>query len=121
MSLISGLTKLRAYQTVSGKEFNEAMKGRKLFKLTTSTENHNGFQYKDGINHEPNFVNHTSSPGLHFTEESHLELWRTYHFNANPVLPKYIRTVTIPDDARVYVDMYYFKTNTLILGPKEEL
>lgn len=118
---MSLLAKLRIYQTISGKEFNEAMKGRNLLKLTIPGEKHYGFQYKDGINHEPKFVNHTSSAGLHFTEEARLELWRTYHFNGQLMVPKYIRKVTIPDDARVYVDMYYYKTDTFILGPREDL
>jgi len=42
---------------LTGKKFNEYFKNKYLVKLTTQTENHNGFQFKTGLNIDENKFN----------------------------------------------------------------
>ena len=111
------------HKTVSGKEFNQIVKktGRKFYKLTNQTENHNGLQYLTGLNADSQkFKGSYNSPGLYFTEERFVHNWeKTLIKTGYPMYFK--RKVTIPDDAKVYYDYDEVKTDKMVLGQKEKL
>ncbi len=107
------------YSVMSGKDFNDEFHysehdiayGRATFiKLTNETENHNGFQFKDGLNvdtHE--FDENNPKTGIYFTTMRFIETWCYYKQQKM----EHVRHVIIPDDAKVYVedDHCIFKTD----------
>lgn len=97
---------------MTGKEFNKIFGSKKLLKFTTMYENHNGFQFRDGLNEDTEaFFPHgeCNAGGIYFTEKEQMHIWlgSWYHW---------VRDVTIPDDARVYVEREKFKADKLILS-----
>src|SRR5579872_410359 len=103
---------------ISGLEFNKLCGKMKLVKLTNETENHNGFQFQDGVNVDNvpfNPSGQCSKGGIYFIDSTAINRWRSYS-NVGKMI--YIRNVSIPDDARVYIEEEKFKTNKIILGPK---
>ena len=102
-------------EVLSGKAFNEKTKGKVFVRFTNSSENHNGFQYKDGLNVDTEKFNPRGSctgGGLYFCEGDQF----TNHYQNHT----YLRFVTIPSDAKVYVDHSKFKANKFILGKRIE-
>ena len=62
----------------SGKEFNDITKDRKLVKLTVEGENHNGFQFKTGLNIDNKPFNPNGSckaGGLYFCDFEFLAMF----------------------------------------------
>lgn len=109
---------------LSGKNFNEMFPNIKLLKLTNNEENHNGFQFKDGLNIDNvpfNPSNYSSLGGLYFVEECYAHHWIHYGDMVKMKTMVNIRTVTIPDDARVYIEYDRLKADKIILGPKTEI
>ena len=108
------------FKEYTGKEFNKKMGRRKLFRFTNFKENHNEFQYKDGLNVDflPFDPSGSGQPGgLYFVDEDKIESYLgmiifCFHW---------IRKVTIPDDARVYVDKYKYKADKIILAPRKKI
>jgi hypothetical protein len=110
---------------LSGKVFNKKFAGIRFVKLTNKKENHNGFQFKTGLNIDTIKFNprgQCRSGGIYFCELDKIGLWVIYgrdifdcQFCVN------YRKVTIPDDAQVYVEKNKFKTNKIILGEKESI
>jgi hypothetical protein len=108
---------LNVGEVFTGKEFNErVMKlNLKLVRLTVESECHNGFQYKTGLNidHVPfNPFGTCTSGGLYFCDIGDFPVFIRYNdkFCVN------IRNVTIPDDAKVYVERNKYKTDKFILS-----
>lgn len=105
---------------ITGKQFNELFPDIEFVKLTNKDEKHNGFQFQDGINaYKYRFKHDTpcSEGGLYFTLKDHAHVWLCYKRNA---LMYHMRKVTIPDDAKVYIETNHnFKTDKFNLGPKE--
>jgi len=98
---------------ISGREFNRLYRGVKLYKFTNLSENHNGFQFKTGLNIDTVPFNPTGNcepGGIYFTEAKFANMWKFIH--------TYCRDVTIPDDAQVYAEYMKFKADKLILGPR---
>jgi hypothetical protein len=104
---------------LSGKQFNKLKGKYEFIKLTNEKENHNGFQFVDGINEDTNTFD-TSYPcskgGIYFCYKHNVQQWTN-----NDVEMKYVRYVTIPDDAKVYYENDKFKTNKLVLGSRQNL
>jgi hypothetical protein len=99
---------------ITGKEFNEIFHGTPLYKFTNLQEIHYGYQYVDGLNVDPNEFDITqgecSKGGLYFTSIKHIYLWVCGN--------KYVRNVTIPDDARICCYETKFKANKIIVGTR---
>lgn len=108
-------------QEMTGKEFNELFPNVEFVKLTNEYENHNDFQYQDGLNVDIHKFDHNrtcSKGGLYFTtkEKAHIWVCYSYHMMYN------IRKVTIPNDARIYIeDNDKFKVDMFILGQKQRI
>src|SRR5665647_3665118 len=105
---------------LTGKEFNAKYTGKTLVKLTSESECHNGFQFKDGLNVDTVPFNPTSEckpGGIYFCELSKFFYWTIY--NEKQMI--WYRKVTIPDDAQVYVESDKFKADKLILSERHEI
>ena len=108
---------LHEKKEMSGEQFNKLFSDTKFVKLTNDLENHNGFQFEDGLNIDTIKFNPSgscSAGGIYFTTYQKAYLWFSYGRN----VMKYIRNVTIPDDARVYIEENKFKVDKIFLGPK---
>jgi hypothetical protein len=95
----------------TGKEFNSLFSQHKFYKILHETLNHNGFQYKEGLNIDSEeFCPHgeCEKGGLYFAMEEHILLYTEYGSK--------IATVHIPDDAMVYIEKEKFKSNKIILS-----
>lgn len=107
---------------ISGEEFNKIYAGIDFVKLTNETECHNNFQFEDGLNIDKQSFNPSGEcklGGIYFVKKDLAFMW-TYYGCTNGVM-KYIRKINIPDDARVYVETDKFKTNKIILSPREKI
>lgn len=110
-------------KTYSGKEFNERCK-EEIFKLTSNTENHNGFQYVTGLNVDTkpfSPMGKCSAGGLYFTTRSFIPEYWQYWMGNVIITMVYARSVTVPDDALVYVERQKYKANKIILGERQLL
>ena len=96
---------------ISGVEFKSKYPTTRFYKLTNETENHNGFQFNDGINIDTVSFNPTgkcSAGGIYFTERDNIGRWISY------INVSYIREIEIIDDSMVYIEEYKFKADKLI-------
>ena len=96
---------------ISGTEFKKLYPNTTFYKLTNMSENHNNFQYKDGLNIDINKLDPSSicDRGLYFTELNYIGFWMRY------INVKYIREVEIVDDSLICIEEEKFKTNKFIL------
>src|ERR1051325_8405242 len=102
------------HTVLSGKKFNKKYHNKEFYKLTNELENHNGFQFKTGLNTDIikfNPISECKPGGIYFTELDYVLAWISYN---NKKMTK-IRKVTIPDNAKVYVEKIKFKADKLIL------
>lgn len=100
-------------KTLTGFEFNKVCGTKKLYKFTNEKENHHGYQYKDGLNVDTISFNPSGAcqaGGLYFATEDHYYSFAGYGSN--------LREVTIPDDARVYIEKGAMKANKIFLAKK---
>lgn len=105
---------------ISGKVFNTLFSNIKFVKLTNNTEFHNGLQIHDGINIYTNTFNHHGSINrIYFMEKEKAHNW--FYYSSPIGGMKYIREVTIPDDACIYIEYGTFSTNKIILSPRREI
>lgn len=114
------MSELVAWHVYTGEEFNKLTKGRVFVRLTVENENHNGFQYKTGLNvdHLPFNPNSACEPGgLYFCDFMNFAIFIDY----NDKNCKNLRYVTIPDNANIYIESLWgiikYKTDRFILGP----
>ena len=106
----------------SGKEFNLYVKetNKKLVRLTNESENHNGFQYKTGLNIDTlpfNPLGSCKPGGLYFCDISNF----TNFINYKDKKCVNIRNVIIPDDSIIYVENKKYKTDKFILDKPEKI
>jgi len=88
------------------------------FKITNETENHNGFQYEDGLNildkkFDENPDNHCSVGGLYFATIDHIHEF--FHYGI------YLRVIELPlgdSDFKMVKDENKFRANKIILKDK---
>lgn len=105
---------------VTGKLFNQIFRNASLVKLTNLTENHNGLKFDDDLNIDIlSFNTNTtcSAGGIYFIEEHNMHKWIFYNIKVGFMY--HVRKVTIPDDARVFIESDKFKTDKIIFGPKK--
>ena len=104
----------------SGSEFNNLTKDKHFVRLTNENENHNGFQYKTGLNIDIitfNPIGECNPGGLYFCEFLNFPSFLEY----NNKICKNIRKVKIPDDARIYIENNKYKTNKFILEEAKDI
>jgi hypothetical protein len=110
------MSTLKLYTEYTGKEFNEITKGTQFYRFTNQEEDHNGFAYKDGLNIDflkfnPN--GQCSAGGLYFTDAINAVKWMG---NNN-----WMRIVTIPYDARVYIENNKYKIDRFMLSKRKPI
>jgi len=107
-------------KVLNGSEFNSLFSDQTFVKLTNRTETHNKFQFVDGLNVDTIQFNprgNCEPGGIYFTDIRFMRKWIKY----GSATMRYMRKVTIPDDAKVYVEEFKFKTDKLFLHPREEI
>jgi hypothetical protein len=103
---------------ITGEQFNEQYKDYKFVKLTIETENHNNFQFHQGLNIDHvkfNPVGSCSPGGIYFTDYDKYIQWLTYYGQKMC----WMRDVCIPTDAHIYVEVDKFKADKIILGERK--
>ena len=113
-SYVDGTPKL-----MSGKEFNERYPEVRLVKLTNPEEIHNTYQFRTGVNKESKimtFEENCDPNGLYFTTLENIGRWFSYNGSGNM---HYIRDVTLPDGALVWIGGSKFKASEIILGERK--
>ena len=91
-----------------------------LIKLTNESEVHNGFAFHTGENIDtvPFSPSGTCSPGgIYFCEMKNAPEY--FHYNGSAM--KFYRSVTLSDDARVYVEDKKMKADKVTLGERQEI
>lgn len=92
--------------------------GTEFYRLTNKLEKHNNLQYKTGLNIDILPFNPTgtcSSGGMYFFSRKQLINFYCYTTDIH-----YMRKVTFPDNARIYVEHNKFKCDRFILGEKQD-
>ncbi len=105
---------------LSGKEFNEKFTGRQMVKLTNESEIHNNYKFKTGLNVDTipfRPLGSCRAGGIYFCLFDHLN----YFLNYNGEFMFYVRFVTIPDNAQVWVEFSKFKADQLILSDRQKI
>lgn len=108
------MSKLLIGRLYSGEEFNKRIKNKKLVKLTTESEMHNNFQFNTGINIDPISFNPTDEclpGGFYFCDHDKFSMYLEYG-NKRCIN---MRNVTIPNDAKVYIELFKYKADKFIL------
>src|SRR5579872_3779422 len=121
-------------RVLTGTEFNQLYQDVSFVKLTNNRELHCGLQYQDGYNVDRLGFDHKepcSQGGMYFVQKKDAGKWIRYNIldikddgGLRQYIQremKYIRKVTIPDNAQVYVEEGKFKTDKFILGPREDI
>ena len=88
---------------LSGKKFNYKFGDKKFYKLINKEKVHNDFKFKVGINVdflEFNPKGKCEKGGLYFVEHDNIGKWIKYNKN----VMYYYSRVTIPEDAKVYIE-----------------
>ena len=103
---------------LTGKQFNEKYRGKTFIKLTNQLENHHGFQFQTGWNIDKVAVTSKLSSyppcGIYFCQLEHMFKWLSYGDN----LMYYIRSVTLPDNAKVEEYDKHWRADRIILGER---
>lgn len=107
-------------QLMTGEEFLLKYPNTTFYKLTNELENHNNFQYNDGVNVDClpfNPKGECKLGGLYFTEYDKMPLWVEYRATQM----YYIREVIILPDSKVYIEKDKIKADKLFLKSRIEL
>jgi hypothetical protein len=94
----------------SGREFNKIYRGCKFNKIIPKGFRKYGFRYKYGLNIDTVEFNPSetcSAGGIYFTDEGRIDKFNNYG--------EVIVDVTVPDDARVYIEDDKFKADKIVL------
>ena len=106
--------------TLTGKEFNEKYLDKTFVKLTNKDENHNGYEFRSGLNEDTVAFNPEGScraGGIYFCDLGKLPIWLDY----GDKCMYYARLVSIPDDAWVYEEEDKWKADRLVLGERQTI
>ena len=105
---------------LSGKDFNQRYQTDKFVKLTNELENHNGYQFETGLNIDSipfNPSGECGTGGIYFCSREKMSMWLNYGYK--PMI--YVRWVSIPDDAVVYIEEDKFKADRMILSERQKI
>jgi hypothetical protein len=105
--IIKTMSEFPLYTEITGRD----LKHLKLCKILHDDLIHNGFQYQEGLNiliDEFNPSDNCSKGGLYFCKFEDFPFYLNYGDK--------IAKVTLPDDARVYVEQNKFKADQIILS-----
>ena len=107
-------------QEITGEKFNKLVCELKidLVKLTNKEEIHYGFKFKNGLNVDKENFNPSgecSKGGIYFTTMTNFHKWIIY----SKKLMYWYRKVSIPNNARVYIEDDKFKVNKIVLGKRK--
>ena len=105
---------------LSGKDFNQRYQTGKFVKLTNELENHNGYQFETGLNIDSIPFNPSGEcrpGGIYFCLVEKIPMWLNY--TDQPMI--YVRWVSIPDDALVYIEEDKFKADRMILSERQKI
>jgi len=103
--------------TLTGIQFNKLMKKMTFVRLTNKNEIHRTIHYVTGENIDIVPFNSTNEKsGLYFIELEQMYNWLNYSPDIGEMY--WIRKVTIPNDALIYVEKNKFKTNKFILSER---
>jgi hypothetical protein len=108
------------YQEMTGLRFNELMQGKVFYKLINKTMIHNGFIFQsNALNIDTKeFCASAKTPcGIHFCESIDVHLWYIY----NDLLMHYYSLVSIPNDAKIYIERHKIKADRVLLGEFKEI
>lgn len=113
-------------KVISGKDFKNLFPDTEFVKLTNESENHNDYQYRDGLNidiHEFNYDKKCCKGGLYFTTKEQMYKWISYSTNIQNVqIMFYVRKLVILDDSKIYIESRdKIKTDKLILEQRTEI
>ena len=107
-------------QLLDGQSFNDKHQGKIFVKLTNESENHNKYQFKTGLNIDSLAFNpegECQPGGIYFCLLEDFSRWLNY--NGTPMF--YVRFVTIPPDAQVWIETNKFKADRLILSDRVKI
>ena len=107
-------------QLLTGRQFDQQFQGKIFVKLTNQSENHHGFQFQTGLNIDTipfNPQGDCQPGGIYFCSIEQLPRWLYYNSEVGQMF--YARFVTIPDQARVWIESNQFKADHLILGERQ--
>jgi hypothetical protein len=110
-------------QVLTGKTFKSLNRSKRIIKLTTATENHNGVTFKTGMNIDHikfNPIGTCKPGGFYFCKYDDFHNYLDYTSGFSPNIIKFCinsRNVDIPDDAKVYIEENNkFKTDKFLLS-----
>ena len=107
-------------QLLDGQSFNAKYQGKIFIKLTNVSENHNGYQFRTGLNIDSLKFNPSGEcqpGGIYFCLLEDLSLWLNY--GGQQMF--YVRFVTIASDAQVWIEINKFKADRLILSDRVKI
>lgn len=92
----------------------------RYYKLTNETECHNGLQFHEGLNVDPQPFrpDKRCGGGMYFFPEFALWQW-IYFVSCSEGPTRWIREVTFPEDARIWDQGFMLKCDKFILGPRQ--
>ena len=105
---------------LTGKDFNQHYQTNKFVKLTNELENHNNYQFKTGLNVDSipfNPLGECQPGGIYFCSFKKIPMW--LYYTNKPMV--YVRLVTIPDDAFVWIEEDKFKADRMILSKRQKI
>jgi hypothetical protein len=108
------------HKVIIGIDFNKMFSNKVFIKLTNKAEIHNGFQFQTGLNIDTVKFDPTDeckAGGIYFCEINKFLQWINY----NDTCCINYRIVTIPDDAKVYVETDKFKVDKIFLSEKKDI
>lgn len=105
----------------TGKTFNSHLAGRVCIKLFVKDEIHHGYQYKSGTNVIDKFIprGECQVGGFYFFTKDELNTKSLLYFINFKI--SHIRIVSIPNDAKVYVEYGKYKTDKIVLGKRLDI
>lgn len=104
---------MKTKSIIKGKDLKDV----DLYKITNFEENHNGFQFNDGLNidHlEFNPEKECKSGGIYFCQLIDVLRWINY----GNIKGCYIRKVKLDDEENVYIEINKFKAKQIYLEPR---
>ncbi len=120
MSELEVIISLELHKVYTGANFNIITEGRAFVKLTNKDSAHNDFSFFEGINVDSvpfNPHDECTPGGIYFVEKKYFINWLQYNENTM----EYVWDVKIPNDARVYVENYKFKSDRIELYNKRKI